>query len=193
MTDNKVWLTAAARFAAALANTEATPGGGSAAGAAGAMGCGLGEMAAGISARGKKIDAARRAALEELRAELAALREDLERLTAADAAAFDAVMAAYRMSKEEPGRRERIQAALKAAGEVPLETARQALAGLRKVGAGRGLAAGTVAADMSCAAHLLRAAALCALENVQINVDSIKDEGVAAGLAAAADEVRRAL
>lgn len=187
------WKAAAKTLAEALAGTEATPGGGAAAGAAGAMGCALTEMAAGISARSKKIDEERRAALRDIVDNFRNRRAEFERLTSADAAAFDAVMDALKLPKEDEGRKDKVQATLKKAGEVPLETARAAASALESLGQARGLAAGTVASDMNCAEHLLRAAGLCALENVDVNVNSIKDPEVAGKLGSEAARLRRRL
>ncbi len=187
------WKAAAIALAEALATTDATPGGGSAAGAAAAMGCALTEMAAGISAGSKKIDDTRRKELKDTCADFRARRSEFERLTSEDAAAFDAVMAALKLPKETPGRKDKIQATLKKAGEVPLETARAAVAALERLGSARGLAVGTVASDMNCAEHMLRAAALCALENVDVNVNSIKDSAIAGELGSEAALIRKRL
>ena len=191
--DRKDWRGDAARLAEALSNTEATPGGGSAAGAAGAMGCALGEMAAGISRNSKKAAEELKAELDEVRTRLRALRDRLTILTGEDAAAFDAVMDAYKISKDAPERQGRIQMALLKAGEVPLLTAVAAREAIDAVRRGREIAFGTVAADMNCAEHLLRSAVLCALENVEINVGLIKDEQAAGRLAQAAGKVRDSL
>lgn len=187
------WKEAAKTLAEALAGTEATPGGGSAAGAAGAMGCALTEMAAGISARSKKIDEDRRTALKAVVDNFRNRRAEFERLTSADAAAFDAVMDALALAKEEEGRKDKVQATLKKAGEVPLETARAAAEALERLSQARGLATGTVASDMNCAEHLLRAAGLCALENVDVNVRSIKNPEVADKLGSEAARLRQRL
>jgi glutamate formiminotransferase len=187
------WEDAAERLAEAFASTEPTPGGGSAAGTAGAIGCALGQMAAGISAASKKVDAARKEALESAKEGFKSLQGEFHRLTGDDAASFDAVMAALKIPKDDPARAEKVQAALKGAAEVPLETARRAVEALRRVKESAGKAVGTVASDMACAAHLLRAAALCALENVEINAGSLKDPKAAEELRKAAADVKRSL
>ncbi|MDE2292596.1 MAG: glutamate formimidoyltransferase, partial [Elusimicrobia bacterium] len=180
------WEAAAERLAAAFASVEPTPGGGSAAGTAGAIGCALGQMAAGISSASKKVDAARREALDSAREGLRSLQGEFHRLTSDDAASFDAVMAALKRPKDDPARADAVQGSLKKAAEVPLETARCAAEALRRVRETSGKAVGTVASDMNCAAHLLRAAALCALENVEINAGSLKDAEAAKTLRAEA-------
>ena len=52
---------------------------------------------------------------------------------------------------------------------------------------------GTVASDMTCAAHLLRAAGICALENVYINISLLKDQAAADRLEGEARAVRDSL
>jgi formiminotetrahydrofolate cyclodeaminase len=79
------------------------------------------------------------------------------------------------------------------AGEVPLETAGKAAAVLEKLDSVRSKTVGTVTSDVNCAIHLIRAAGLCALENVEINAASLKDADAARRLRAAAERARRDL
>lgn len=173
------WRESAEAVADALPNTEATPGGGSAAGIAGAMGCGLGLMAAGITLKSKKIDPAKRPALEQAQAALRGYKLDFQRLAGEDAAAFDGFMQALGLPKDNPRRAERIQAALTYAAKVPLQTAATAADAHELVQKALPSTGAAVASDMNCAAHLLKAAALCAAENVKINIASLKDASVA--------------
>ncbi|MBI4370732.1 MAG: glutamate formimidoyltransferase [Elusimicrobia bacterium] len=172
------WRRAGAAVGEALANTDATPGGGSAAAIAGAMGCGLGQMAAGITLKSKKLDEAKRPPLSAALATLGRLRSAFDALAAEDAAAFDAFMAAMSLPKDDPSRPAKMQAGLRRAAEAPLQTAQAAAEALAAVRAAAPLAGAAVASDMNCAAHLLKAAALCAAENVRINLGGIKDGSV---------------
>jgi methenyltetrahydrofolate cyclohydrolase len=187
------WQEALARLTECFASTEPTPGGGSAAGAAGALGCALAQMATGISLGSKKADEGRRQALAAAREEFGRLGMEFRRLTGEDAAVFERVMAAYRLPKDDPGRGPRLQESLKAAAGVPLDTARAALAALKKAALAKGQTLGTVTSDMSCAEHLLRAAGLCALENIEVNAALIKDSSAASALRCEAESVRKAL
>ncbi|MBI5202633.1 MAG: glutamate formimidoyltransferase [Elusimicrobia bacterium] len=173
------WREAGSRMAEALASTDPTPGGGSAACIAGAMGCGLGEMAVGISLESKKLEADKKPELESLKAEFAAARADLQLLAGEDAAAFDKVMAALKLPKDDPNRGTRVQEALKEAAEVPLETARVAADAYDKARATVPVCSPNVASDANCAAHLLASAVKCAIENVRINTGGLKDKAVA--------------
>jgi glutamate formiminotransferase len=172
------WQEAAGVVAGALSNTEATPGGGSAAGISGAMGCGLAVMAVGITLKGKKLEEQKRPALEKALTAFRKSQADFERLTAEDAKAFDLFMEAAGLPKTDPARGERMQQALKHAAEVPLATASAAAEAYRLAGEILPLCASAVASDMNCAAHLLKAAALCAAENVRINLGGLKDQGM---------------
>jgi formiminotetrahydrofolate cyclodeaminase len=184
------WEQAAQTLVEAFANTEPTPGGGAAAGVVAAIGCALGRMAAGISMRSKKADGAAKAALGEADAAFQRMGERFLRLTREDARAFDSVMEAYRLPKEEPSRGQRIQERLLSAASVPLETAEAAVRALVSAREMRPRTLGSVSSDMDCAAHLLEAAARCALTNVGINLSLMKDSDGARALRERADAVR---
>ena len=112
---------------AALASPDPTPGGGTAAAIAGAMGTSLLVMVAGLAKSRNNTDD-EKAALAKARAAIEPITARLTELADADAAAFDEVMAAYRLPKatdeEKAARTQAIQAALRGATEVPLETLR---------------------------------------------------------------------
>ena len=183
------WSEAGVRVAEALASTAPTPGGGSAASIAGAMGCGLGEMAVGISLESKKLDPANKPALEAIRAGLTAARTRLGALAAEDSAAFDMVMAALKLPKDDPGRPAAVQRALDEAAQIPLETARVAARAFDQAREAGPLCSPKVASDAACAAHLLAAAVKSAVENVRINTAGLKDKAAAAMLDQEADEL----
>jgi formiminotetrahydrofolate cyclodeaminase len=108
-----------------LAGASATPGGGAAAALAGAMGAALVSMVCTLTiGKPRFVDVE-----DELRgvlAEAEILRQRLAELADADTHAFDRVMAAYRLPKETPEERaqrhDAVQAALRQATQVPLET-----------------------------------------------------------------------
>ncbi|MDP2389710.1 MAG: cyclodeaminase/cyclohydrolase family protein, partial [Acidobacteriota bacterium] len=87
-----------ARFLEALASPDPTPGGGTAAAMAGAMGTGLLVMVTGLAKSNTNSDA-EKAALAAARQALQPLIPTLTELADADAAAFDQVMNAYRLPK----------------------------------------------------------------------------------------------
>ncbi|MBI5631396.1 MAG: glutamate formimidoyltransferase [Elusimicrobia bacterium] len=181
------WQEAAELVAQALSNTDATPGGGSAAGISGAMGCGLGMMAIGISLKSKKLRPEFRPELERSSQSLNVFKDDFHRLTTEDAAAFDQFMAAVGLPKDSSERVIKMQAALLHAAEVPLATTEKAHQAFSVVEKALPLTGAAVASDMNCALHLLKAAVLCAAENVRINLSGLKDRNAARELASRLD------
>lgn len=167
------------RFLDALASPTPTPGGGTAAAIAGAMGTSLLVMVSGLT-KSRNNTEADTAALARARECLLPITTHLGTLADADARAFDRVMAAYRLPKatdqEKTARTQAIQTALHGATTAPLETLRacaDALTHARVVAAHGNPSA---ASDAGVAIGLLRAAAAGAQANVQANLDSIKDD-----------------
>jgi formiminotetrahydrofolate cyclodeaminase len=189
-------------FLGALAGAEPTPGGGTAAAIAGAMGASLLMMVAGLNRTRGNTDE-ERAALADVRDRLAPLAEALVRAADRDAEAFDAVMAAYRRPKstddEKAARKAAIAEAMRGATDMPLETLRLAAAALDLGETVARLGNTSAASDAGVGAGLLAAAAEGAAANVRINLDSAGDEAYrrAAGsemealVARAADAARR--
>src|SRR5271170_7958039 len=166
-------------FVEQLAAPTATPGGGSAAAASGAMAAGLATMVASMS-RGKKAYVQHERELSEAIARLAQLREELKAAIDADAESFNVVMKAYKSAKESADGDKGIEAALKQATSVPLGVAEKA----REVG-GIAERLGPITnphmkSDLMTAKALAQAAILGALANVEINLESIKDAGFVA-------------
>jgi formiminotetrahydrofolate cyclodeaminase len=189
-------------FLGSLAGAEPTPGGGTAAAIAGAMGASLLMMVAGLNRTRGNTDE-ERAALADVRTRLAPLAEALVRAADRDAEAFDAVMAAYRRPKstddEKAARKAAIAEAMRGATDMPLETLRLAAAALDLGETVARLGNPSAASDAGVGAGLLAAAAEGAAANVRINLDSAGDEAYrrAAGsemealVARAADAARR--
>src|SRR5919109_3825365 len=166
-------------FLDALASPEPTPGGGTAAAIAGAMGASLLMMVAGLT-KSRTGSEAERVALAEARASLTSVCARLTTLADADTDAFNQVMAAYRLPKasdaEKAARNDAIQQALKAATTTPLDTLRAAAEGLRIGGVVKAHGNPSAASDVDVGLGLLRAAAEGAAANVSINLESIQDE-----------------
>ncbi len=173
-----------------LASSAPTPGGGTASAVAGAMGASLLMMVAGLPKSRTNADDERRhlgdahTTLTELRAALARAADD-------DAAAFDAVMAAYRLPKatdeEKAARKAAIARAMRGATEAPQTTLGlcvQALAcGVTVAQHGNPSAS----SDVRVAAQLLKAAAEGAAANIRINLDGMTDTGYRHAVASATD------
>ncbi len=112
-------------FIEQLAAPTATPGGGSAAAASGAMAAGLAHMVAAMS-RGKKAYLQYEAQLSEAIGRLATLREELKAGIDADAESYNVVMKAYRAARETDDGGVGVNGALRQATTVPLGVAERA-------------------------------------------------------------------
>ncbi len=163
-----------------LASAAPAPGGGSAAALSGAMGAALLVMVCRLTI-GKKKYADVEAQVQAILEKAEALRQKLNALMSEDTAAFNQVMEAYRLPKEseaeKASRAAGIEAALKEATRVPLETGRACAAvialaePLARIGNVNALSDAGVAGV--CAAAGLKGAAL----NVLINLASLSEAG----------------
>src|SRR6202162_3361879 len=166
-------------FVEQLGAPTATPGGGMAAAASGAMAAGLAAMVAAMS-RGKKAYLQHERELSEAIARLALLREELKAAIDADAESYNAVMKAYKQSKDSASADGIIDAALKQATSVPLgvaERAREVTAIVERLNP---ITNPNMKSDLTTATALARAAIQGALANVEINLESLKDTAFAA-------------
>ena len=163
-----------APFIEQLAAPTATPGGGSAAAASGAMAAGLASMVAAMS-RGKKAYAQHEPQLSEAIAKLAALREELKAAIDADAASYNAVMKAYKAARVAGDESKAlVNAALHDAAGVPLGVAERSAEVARIAESLRAFSSPMMASDLTTALALAGAAITGALANVDINLDSIE-------------------
>lgn len=167
-----------AQFLEKLASPDPTPGGGTAAAVAGAMGTGLLIMVTGLAKSNTNSDA-EKAALAAARQALQPLIPALADLADADAAAFDQVMNAYRLPKatddDKTARSAAIQAALQGATTVPLQTLRACAAAMVHVTTVAANGNRSAVSDVGVAIGLLEAAAAGAEANVRINLASVRD------------------
>lgn len=167
-----------AQVLTALSSSDPTPGGGTAAAIAGAMGAALLVMVTGLAKSRTNTDE-EKAALADARAKVEPLVERLTELADADTDAFNAVMAAYRLPKatdeEKAARTTAIQDALRGATDVPLETLRASVSALEHAQAVAQHGNRSAASDVGVAVSLLTAAADGAAANVRINLDGLKD------------------
>ena len=167
-----------AQFLDALASSDPTPGGGTASAVAGAMGASLLVMVTGLAKSNTNSDdektalAAARQALQPLVGTLAALADT-------DAAAFDEVMAAYRLPKasdeEKATRSAAIQNALQGATTAPLQTLRACAGVMAHAGTVAACGNRSAVSDVGVAIGLLESAAAGAEANVRINLGSVRD------------------
>ena len=172
-------------FVGSVASSAPVPGGGSVAAHVGALAAALVQMVAGLTA-GKKKYAAVDAEMRALALDAAGLVTQLSSLVTRDAAAFADVSAAYKLPNEPVDaasrRKEAITKALLGAAQVPLETARACAraADLAIIVATKGNT--NAATDAGVAALLAEAGCKGAVLNVRINVASLDDKTLGAGL-----------
>jgi glutamate formiminotransferase/formiminotetrahydrofolate cyclodeaminase len=171
-------------FMSSVAGPTPTPGGGSVAAHAGALGAALAQMVAGLTI-GKKKYAAFENEMKELSLRASALRRQLAGLVQRDADSYERVRGAYAMPKETDSdiaaRDAAIQDALLFASEVPLETARAAaaVAELAASVAERGNT--NAVTDAAVAALMAEAACKGAALNVKVNIVSLDAAHAEAG------------
>lgn len=185
-----------AEFLAAVRGPSPTPGGGSAAALAGAMGASLVAMVAALPKS--------RAATEEDQQRLrsagdrsTALAVECERLVDVDSAAYELVMAAYKRPKateeDKAARSLAIQAAFREAIAAPLAVMRAASAAAEQAVVVASLGNPSAASDLQVGVELLNAALRGAKLNVEINLESVKDAEYAAKTRADVTEFERAI
>lgn len=177
----------------AFASPSPTPGGGSAAALAGAVGASLLLMISRMPKTRSGTDADRET-LARWAAPLDMARSRLTALVDEDSAAYDAVVAAFRQPKstddEKAVRRTAIQAATLGATEVPLavmEACVSALAGGADVAA---CGNPNASSDVRVGVSLLAAGCDGAFENVAINLPGLSDEVKREALGVKAAELR---
>lgn len=183
-----------AELIAAFRSTSPTPGGGSAAALAGAVGAALLSMVAGMpkNRAAAEEDASR---LRGAAGRTSALSDALLELVDRDSDAYDAVLSAYRLPKasddEKAARRAAIETAMKKAAATPLETMQRAADALAAAAVVAQLGNANAASDVEVAIELLLAAARGARANVEINLASLEDAAYAGESRADSDRLAR--
>jgi formiminotetrahydrofolate cyclodeaminase len=165
-----------------LASSAPTPGGGSVAALCGALSAALSSMVANLTLGREKfrdVEPAIRQSLEHSEQ----LRASFTHLIAADIAAYATLSATYKLPKatpeEQQARSARIQTALVAATEVPLQMAEQARQALELCRALVEIGNPNVVSDVGVAALTAHAAIEGASLNVLINLKTLKDRAAA--------------
>lgn len=163
-----------------FASTDPTPGGGSAAALSGATAAALVAMVCGMP-KTRSGSAEERARLDTGLGWAREARERLERLVEEDSAAYDAVMAAYRLPKqtdaEKASRKEAIARALAGASEVPIRTAEACLVVLRAAAEAAAHGNPNALSDARTGAAMAWAGLVGAAENVRVNAASQGEAG----------------
>ncbi len=165
-------------FLSELASTSPAPGGGTIAALNGAMAAALGSMVCGLTIGNEKYPEAQNI-LPTAKELLEKLGMDFALLADEDTAAFNKVMAAYKLPKateeEKTARRLAIQAANLEATNIPMKTAENAIAVAEALVQVARYGNQNAASDCGVALECAKAAATGALMNVSINLPSLKD------------------
>lgn len=175
-------------FLAATASLRPMPAGGSCAALAGALAAALGEMVMGISAGKNTLSsfhARQRSQLERF----AAARQTLTRLFVDDQNAFAALLAARRLSRDDPNRPAALEQAVVECIRVPQSLASTAVQVLESCDLAVEMTHTPLLADLSASADLAMATVRIAVNLVRVNAKEIPDTGRRAVLNTAADEV----
>ncbi|HZK41136.1 MAG TPA: cyclodeaminase/cyclohydrolase family protein, partial [Atribacterota bacterium] len=164
-----------------LASNSPTPGGGSVAALAGALGAALISIVGNLTIGKKKYEDVEED-IKKIISSSEKLRYELSKLMEEDVKAFNNFMATYKMPKETEDekkiRTEKIQESLIEAAKVPLKVAYKCLEVLslsREVAEKGNI---NVISDAGVAALMAEAALESAILNVKINLKMIKDEKV---------------
>ena len=165
-------------FLGALSSDAPTPGGGTAAAVAGAMGAALADMVSALTLSKEKY-AASHEAMRPIAEAAQLARTEFLALAREDSEAYDDVVGARRLPKEtdeqKAARAHRIAVANVRAAEVPMRTARAAVRLLAALPELAEKGNPNAVSDVGAAALLLDACAEGALLNVGINLPGIED------------------
>ena len=168
----------------AVSSVSPTPGGGSVAAVVASLGAALGTMVTALSAK-KSEDGQ----ITALAAKCSGYSETFLRLSAEDQSAFDAVMSALKLPKDDANRANQIEVTVQAAARTPLAVAQSCLELLIDLESLGTLASRHCISDVGAAAHLALAALRASLLNVHINITFMKDQAAAVAFEASANEL----
>lgn len=165
-----------------ISSEQPSPGGGTAAAAAGAMAASLLIMVCGITAKSKKHEAMA-PQLRKQQDALIKLRDNLIRLAAEDASAYDLVVDSMRKRKERPDSASEaaVQDALVKASQVPLATAEECMKVLTISERIAEIGSKSAKSDVGVAILLAGAGLKGAAMNVRINAIYISDKALVEG------------
>jgi formiminotetrahydrofolate cyclodeaminase len=185
-----------AQLLEAFASPEPTPGGGSAAALAGALGASLLTMVAALP-KSRAATAEDSARLAAAGARCRAIAADLTALVDRDSEAYELVMAAYRRPKateaDKAVRSAAIQEGMRAAIAAPLDIMRACAAAAEQGVVVAAMGNPSASSDVAVAFELLGAGTRGAKLNVETNLGSIKDAAYAGKVRADVEEFERAL
>jgi len=160
-------------FSEEVASKKPAPGGGSVSAYMGTLGAGLVSMVARITLGKKNVTEKER--LEHILEKAEGLRRELLDLVVEDTRAFDSLMQAHKLPKENKDRDRQIQEATMKAAEVPLGTLEKSVNSLSLALEMAQLGMRSALSDVVTAAEAARAAVEGAASNVLINLRDISN------------------
>jgi len=167
-------------FLKKLASEAPVPGGGSVAALSGALGAALIAMYGKLGMQRKGVDSDDQEILQKISIEAASYQNKLTRLITEDSLAYTEVMDAFKMPKttdeESRARQQAIQRAFHVAVEIPLETMNACVECLQLVAEVALVGNPSAFSDLKVAEYMCHAGTMGALENITINLPSIKDQ-----------------
>ena len=179
-------------FISVLAGSAPVPGGGGASALVGAIGTALGNMVGSLTS-GKKKYAEVQDEILELKAKSDKLQKELLIMVEKDAEVFEPLSRAYGLpsgTDEEKAEKERVmEAALKAASEVPFGIMELCMEAIDIVSRFSEIGSKIAISDAGCAAACCRAALNAASLNVFINTKLMKDRAYAEEINKRAEEM----
>ena len=174
-------------FVESTASESPAPGGGSVSAAIGALGSALGTMVANLSAHKRGWDE-RWEEFSDWAEQGKALYEELLRLVDEDTAAFDGILAAFRLPQSSEGekaeRHQAVQQATRHAIEIPFQVMQASLESMKVLEAMAREGNPASVSDAGVGALCARAAARGAYMNMQINSGDLEDKDAVADLLA---------
>jgi formiminotetrahydrofolate cyclodeaminase len=161
------------RYLEALSSGSPTPGGGSAAGLAGALGCALGSMVCHLTLAREPLEH-----IAEQQRIFGELLHSMLALARADERVFGAYRDAAAMPRgtenEKRARRDEIEQTLVAAAETPLELATASLEAISMLATTANTATPHAVGDLLTGGYLLQATVQGSLENIEANAQLMK-------------------
>ena len=180
-------------FIMELASNSPAPGGGSVAALSGSLSAALVSMVAQLAVNRTGVDDQERRHMQQVLEQASGLIHSLSQYVDDDTAAFNLVIAAYGLPKDNPLEREQrslaIQQALQAATELPLRVAEECLEVLSCCREAVRHGNPTALSDAGVAALVAHSGVFGALLNVAINLGNIKDPAFREHLQADRDRI----
>jgi methenyltetrahydrofolate cyclohydrolase len=184
-------------FLEKLSSEEPVPGGGSVAALSGALGAALIAMYCRIGLHNKNLSDEAKAILQDATARASEFQAQLAVMITEDSRAFGQVMASFKLPKttdeEKKARQSAIQSAFRKAVEAPMETLRMCVESMSLIPRVGPHGNASAFSDLKVAQYMCKAGAKGALENIMINLPSIKDGKFLSEVESKINELKRGL